>query len=171
MKTRLQAIIGALAVIGWIAVHEFAPPRASTSILGAYALALAAVIGGRRLPLSLRIVATGTIAYLGYGMCLLGRTMEPHLTIHNAAMALICFACGAFLPTLALLRAWQGRLRVAVVTGMLPFCLAAAFGVAAFEEYTFVRQHPHGAGPTPRWTVSMHWLAYDADRRALSGSD
>jgi hypothetical protein len=50
--------------------------------------------------------------------------------------------------------------------------LALASLVAGFEERQFVKLHrAHGIGPTPRWTVSHHWLSYDVEKQQLYGSD
>ena len=81
------------------------------------------------------------------------------------------FAVFAALPTLGLVRAWQGRPRVLVSTLMLPVALVGACGVAAVEESRFIAQHHSGVGPTARWTVPQHWLAYDASTSRLYGSD
>ena len=36
----------------------------------------------------------------------------------------------------------------------------------------FIQKHGEtGIGPTARWTVSSHWLSYDAKTKKLSGSD
>ena len=49
---------------------------------------------------------------------------------------------------------------------------AMALLVAGIEERVFViKYRDTGVGPTPRWTVGTHWLAYDRDTGRLYGSD
>lgn len=171
MKTRFQIGLGVGTSLALVALHALQSRQNALLWVVVYALAVATAVGGMRLPLFLRVFATGATAYLAYGMCLVARTMEPHFTWRTLAMAILAFSWCALLPTLALLRAWRGRTRAIVVGMMFPTALALASLVAAYEEHEFVRRHPQGIGPTARWTVSDHWLAYDAERRVLSGSD
>jgi hypothetical protein len=62
-------------------------------------------------------------------------------------------------------------LGVVIAASVIPLCFAAAFAVAAYEEHRFIQDHRQGVGPTARWTVPHHWLAYDAQAKHLSGSD
>lgn len=171
MNAKVQTGLGLGAVLAFVAWRESTTGQPWVVLAVVYTLAAAAAIAGARLPLWVRILATGTTAYLAYGLCLMGRTMEPHITLRGLLMAFLAFAWCALVPTLALLRAWRGRVRVLVVGLMFPVALALAFAVAAYEESLFVRQHPRGVGPTARWTVPDHWLSYDAERGVLSGSD
>lgn len=166
-----QIVYAVLTVVGVVALDS-TTRISSMWLLGLVgALALACVVGGRRLPVYFRVLATGATFYLGFGLCLVGRTMEPSLTSHTFEAALFMFLIYAALPTLALTRVWSGRLKVGIVVGMFPLSLLLACCVASYEELRFIRDHPDGGGPTPRWTVSHHWLSYDAKTRVLSGSD
>jgi hypothetical protein len=152
-------------------LDELLPDRGMTLLAVVAVFSLTSVIRGHRLPLFVRVFATGATFYIGYVMCLVGRTMEPRLTGYTIQMAFVVFGLYASLPTLALLRIWRGRVRVALVASVFPVSLAVASAVAAYEEHQFIQQHRGGVGPTARWTVSHHWLAYDAQTQELSGSD
>lgn len=135
-------------------------------------LSVAAVVAGRHFPLGWKVFATGVVYFYGFSMCLLGRTMEPGLTAYTSRMALICFGVFALVPGLSLLRLWNRQRAVWLLALLTP----ASFGLSALtamaEEKWFVHQHREaGAGPTPRWTVSHHWLSYDAKTGVLDGSD
>lgn len=171
MSSRAQTVAGIGATVALAVFDELIPDGGLTLLLTVAALALASAIMGHRLPLFVRVFATGATIYLGYAMCLVARTMGPGFTGDTVRMALFCFALFAGLPALALLRIWRGRVRVIVVAGVFPVSLAAACAVAACEENQFIQQHPRGAGPTARWTVSNHWLAYNAETGELSGAD
>jgi hypothetical protein len=70
------------------------------------------------------------------------------------------------------LRLRVGGLRIALLVAVLPTSLALAFGVAGIEEAMFIQKHKEtGIGPTARWTVSNHWLSYNAQTGKLDGSD
>jgi hypothetical protein len=87
-------------------------------------------------------------------------------------MALFFFGGFAALPFMSLLRLWRRRVAVAIIVAALPASLGLAASVASFEEYRFVQHHcDSGVGPTARWTVSNHWLSYDAKEQKLYGSD
>ena len=116
--------------------------------------------------------ATTFILYFSYGMCLVGRTMEPRFTRYTISMALTFFGLFAVVPTLSLLRLWPQRVAVALVIACLPLSLTTAAVVAGVEEPLFVQKYRDtGVGTTPRWTVSNHWLSYDRETRRLNGSD
>jgi hypothetical protein len=97
--------------------------------------------------------------------------MEPSLSAYTFQMALLHSTLFAALPTIALLRGWQGRVRGLVCSLMLPVAFICACLMAAFEESQFIAQHSGGVGPTPRWTVPHHWLSYDPVTKQLCGSD
>jgi hypothetical protein len=164
-------MIGIAATVALAVLDEWLPDGGMLLLITAGGVAAMSVIGGQRLPLWMRVFATGTTFYLGYVMCLVGRTMESGFTTYTVQMAFFVFCLYASLPTLALLRVWRGRIRVALVSSVFPISLALASAVAAFEENQFIHQHSNGVGPTSRWTVSNHWLAYDAETKRLSGSD
>src|SRR5690242_5024540 len=108
MSPKTESALGVGATIAVIALDQWLPDRGMLLLIIAAGLALASVIGGRRLPLFMRVFATGTTFYLGYVMCLMGRTMEPGFTTYTVKMAFIVFCLYASLPTLALLRIWRG---------------------------------------------------------------
>jgi hypothetical protein len=171
VNAKTHVSLGIVATLMLVLVDEGIVDGGMTLLVVVAALALASLIGGRRLPLFIRVFATGATFYLGYAMCLVGRTMQPQFTISTVLMALMMFGLMAALPTLALLRIWKGRLRVVIVASVFPVTLAVASTVAGYEEHQFIRQHWHGVGPTARWTVSNHWLAYDAEEKKLRGGD
>jgi len=171
MSTKTQAAMGIGATVALAVLDEVLPDGGILLLVVVAVLTLASGIGGQRLPLFVRVFATTATFYLGYVMCFVGRTMEPRFTGYTLQMALVCFGLFAALPTLSLARLWRGRLRMAVVASVFPVSLAVAAAVAAYEEHQFVQQHRDGIGPTARWTVSDHWLAYDARTQMLSGSD
>ncbi len=171
MSTRTQSALAIGATVALAVLAEVLPHGGFLLLVVVWVLALASGIGGERLPVFVRVFATAATFYLGYVMCLAGRTMEPGFTGYTLQMALVCFGLFAALPTLTLARLWRGRLRGAVVASVFPVSLAAAAAVAAYEEHQFVQRHRDGVGPTARWTVSDHWLSYDARTQILSGSD
>lgn len=130
------------------------------------------LIFGPRLPIFVRIIFTVLIAYFAIDACLLGRTMEVGITVDNISMALKCFLILALWPSLALLRIWRGRLRILTATLVLPIGLLMACVIAGAEEQIFTSLHrDEGVRPTPRWTFSDHWMAYDSQAKSLIGSD
>jgi len=93
-------------------------------------------------------------------------------TDYSYKMAFMYFGIFAALPALCLARLWRGRMAVLLLTALLPVSLLAAGVVARVEERTFIARYQDvGVGPTPRWTVSMHWLSYDREAQRLNGSD
>jgi hypothetical protein len=171
MSSRSQIMLGAAVVLVAAWVSEFVPAGGLIWMLLTAILTLTLLVRGRRLSLTFRVLATGFTFYYAYQMCLMGRTMEPGLSAYTFKMALLHFALFAALPTVALVRGWQGRARVLVCSLILPVAFIGACLVAAFEESQFIAQHSSGAGPTPRWTVPHHWLSYDAANGQLHGSD
>ena len=171
MSSRSQIIFGTAVVIVAAVVTESMSAGALIWMVFTAALALTLVVRGRGLPLTFRVVATGFTFYHAYQMCLIGRTMEPFLSSYTVSMALLHVSIFAALPTMALLRGWQGIARVLLCFLVLPVALIGACSVAAFEERQFIAQHSSGVGPTPRWTVSHHWLSYDSSTGQLDGSD
>ncbi len=108
----------------------------------------------------------------GADMLLLGRTMEPRLSVYTFKMAWFMWALFAAIPTLSLLRTWQLKKgwMLLLIFPLVGFALACS--VAQIEEQMFVKKHrASGIGPKPRWTASHHWLAYDKNTDRLYGSD
>jgi hypothetical protein len=168
----LHLVCGIGAAVLLAVLLEFVPAGGLIAMGAAVALALTAALAGTRLPLMLRVFATAFILYYGSSMCLVGRTMEPGLTRYTLTRAVTFFGLFAALPTLSLLRLWQRRLAVMLTLAAMPLSLIAAALVAGMEEHWFVQKYQEtGVGPTPRWTVSDHWLSYDRETRQLSGSD
>ncbi|HEX8295512.1 MAG TPA: hypothetical protein VF593_04390 [Chthoniobacteraceae bacterium] len=172
MNVFRQAWLPIVALIGYGAFVQYVPDRGITCLAAVAASTLTALVLGPRLPLTVRLFITGVVFHFGYGMCLAGRTMEPGLTSYTVRMALMFFSLFALLPFLSLARIWRPRLAIPVIAAALPVCLGAAALVASIEERQFVQRHRiAGIGPTARWTVSNHWLSYDAQRQQLNGSD
>jgi hypothetical protein len=172
MNATYQAFFGVLATAVLAALSEILPGGGMFLLVAVAALASVAAIGGTRLPLVLKVWATTFIMYFGYSTCLLGRTMEPGFTGYTVSMALVCFGLLACLPAISLLRLWRPRVAVVLLVTILPLSLTAAALVAGIEERLFVQKYRDtGAGPTPRWTVSNHWLSYDRETHRLNGSD
>jgi hypothetical protein len=172
MKTERQIGVGTIAGVVLATVFELVPDHGISALIGMAIVALVGLAVGQRLPMLVRVMFTVLIFYFGATMALVGRTMEPGLTRYTFGWALNCFAIVALLPSLALLRLWDGRLRVALVVAVLPVSMTLAFAVAGIEEAAFIQKHKEtGIGPTARWTVSNHWLSYNAKTGKLDGSD
>lgn len=140
-------------------------------LLGA-ALIIFLAAGARHLPLSARTFITTQIFCWNFMLCLLGRTVERGITRGNTCMVLFYFGIYGFVPGLCLLRLWRWKLGAIFLGSLLPVGFALALLVAGIEERVFVIKYPrYGFGPTPRWTVGTHWLAYDRDTGRLYGSD
>ena len=145
MSTRSQLLFGIALVVIAAVIAEFLPAGGPIWMLLTAILALSVAIIGYRLPMIIRVVATGFTFHLSYQMCLIGRTMEPHLSAYTGGAALMGFVVYGALPTLPLLRGWKDRPRVLVCSLMLPISFLFACLVAAFEEFRFVQQHSHAA--------------------------
>jgi glucan phosphoethanolaminetransferase (alkaline phosphatase superfamily) len=172
MKTPFGVILTAMVFAGYILLLEQIPAGGLVAMIVVILAALLAVIVGSRLPLIVRLLITGLVFEFGYSMCLVGRTMEPGFTGHTLGMALFMFVLFASLPFLSLIRIWSRRTGLWLLVVALPVSLGIAVLVAAFEEWQFVQRHrTTGIGPTARWTVSNHWLSYDAAQQQLHGSD
>lgn len=171
MSRKAELAWGIFGTLVLMAICELLPINGMLLLFLVATLSLASVLAGHVLPLFLRTFTTGSVVYLGYVMCLVGRTMGPGFTRDTAEMAMVWYGIFAALPNLALLRIWKGWPRIIIVAGALPLGLLLACTVAGYEEASFVKQHPYGIGPTKRRTVSQHWLAYDAETKKLSGSD
>jgi hypothetical protein len=135
-------------------------------------LLTAGLICGQRLPLILRSLTSIIIIYWAFGTCLVGRTTEPGISRATFIFALQVFILYGLLPGVVLLRLWPLRLGATFLVALFPVGFLLAATVAGAEEYLFVQKyHESGTGPTPRWTVSNHWLAYDKEKKRLYGSD
>lgn len=171
MNRNLQIASG-IALTVALALCEELLPIGTIFLIVIGALALANLVFGLRLPLFIRVFTTGSIFYCGYVMCLVGRTMEPGFTFYTVRMALVVFFLYALWPALTLLRIWQGKVRVAMISSIIPLSLFAAATVAGIEEQIFIQKYSSvGVGVTKRWTVSNHWLSYDKEAQRLDGSD
>ena len=98
--------------------------------------------------------------------------MEVGLTRTTIGMAMTCFVIYGIWPGIAFMRLWSARTGILLLCLFLPASLAIAHVVASTEEYLFVQKYKEtGVGPTGRWTISQHWLAYDKEHKRLDGSD
>lgn len=172
MKLTIQIITAFLIAGLFIFLIEFSPYGGAIFLITIALVTIVGIIFGRRLPFLLRIIFTILIFYFGYSMCLVGRTMAPGINFYTIRMALYWFSLFAVLPAISLLRLWKRKTALAFVIAILPVSFMLALFVAGLEEYLFVRKYrDSGSGPTARWTVSMHWLAYDLVNKHLYGSD
>ncbi len=168
---RKEIVIGFLVTLAVAGASEVMPQGGSFLMLVAGGFATANLFGGLRLPFAVRALSTMILFYFGYQICLLGRTTEPGLTRYTIQWMLMAFLLIGLLPSLTLARIWNGKTPILLLTLIFPWSFLAAAGVAEFEEWQFVRKHASGVGPTARWTVSNHWLSYDAQTKQLHGSD
>jgi hypothetical protein len=130
------------------------------------------LICGARLTLSARTFIKAQIFCWTFMLCLLGRTVEPGIKRGNVSMMLLYFGIYGFAPRLCLLRLWRLKFGAIFIGSLLPVGFAMALITAGIEERVFViKYRDTGVGPTPRWTVGTHWLAYDRDAGRLYGSD
>lgn len=116
-----------------------------------------------------RIGVTVAVTCWMFYLCLLSRTMNPPGDPGENSSGAFLFALAS---SLLLFAAW--RPLIALPLGIvLFFCsISAAEIVATDEERRFVAKYRvTGQGPTPRWTFRSHWLAYDAEKKHLSGGD
>jgi hypothetical protein len=167
----VSILVGCLAGMGVCSVGEVLPDHGIVLMSVTASSAVVCGIGGMKIPLAGRTFVTFLVFYWGMTTCLVGRTMEPRLTVDNVKWAAFLFVVYGSIPCLALFRIWRGDVRKVIVAAVFPVCFVVACGVAGFEEFWFVQQHQEGIGPTSRWTVSNQWLAYDAGTKTLSGSD
>jgi hypothetical protein len=155
-----------------VAVMETLPDGGLTALVGMAVVPLTGFMLGLRMPLWLRVACTIATFYFGASLALVGRTTAPGLSWETGSQAAGFAVAFAGLAAASLLAMWPRRIGTALLAAWLPVCLAVAFGLAAMEEAAFVRAHrAAGCGPTARRTVSMHWLAYDAAKGELYGSD
>ena len=167
-----QIALSFAALAAYIVVSELIPGGGFLDLVAIGLGVILAVIFGPRLHFCARLFITGVLFDFGYEMCLVGRTSEPGLNGYTAGLALFYFGLFVPMPLCVLLRLWQPRVAVTLAMVSLPICLGLALLAAGTEEYLFVqRYHVTGAGTTKRWTVSNHWLSYDAERQQLHGSD
>jgi hypothetical protein len=161
--------------LAYALLDEFVINGRITSMLslafGALAL-LFCVIYGQKASLVLRSIVSIFILYWAFGACLEGRTTGPGLTGATFGIALMSFLLYGSWPGLALLRLWPAPYGRTLFIVLFPLAFLLAASTAGTEEYFFVRKYRDtGVGPTPRWTVHNHWLAYDKENHRLDGSD
>jgi hypothetical protein len=173
MKNTWRIILVIILAIAFFAGFGFLPNGEPIYLvlLGA-ALIISLAAGARYLSLSARTFITTQIFCWNFMLCLLGRTVEPGITRGNTSMVLLYFGIYGFVPGLCLMRLWRWKFGAILLGSLLPIGFALALLVAGIEERVFViKYRDTGVGPTPRWTVGTHWLAYDRDTRRLCGSD
>jgi hypothetical protein len=173
MQDLRRIILATFLSIGCFAGFGFLPNGSLIYLLllGA-ALIISLAAGVRHLSLPARTFITTQIFCWNFMLCLLGRTVEPGITRGNTSMVLLYFGIYGFVPGLCLLRLWRWKFGAILLGSLLPVGFALALVVAGIEEHVFViKYRDTGVGPTPRWTVGTHWLAYDRDTGLLYGSD
>lgn len=172
MKRTIQIIAGFIIAIVYIYLLEITPFGGAIRFFMITLVTVIDLIFGRRLPFLLRIIFTILIFDFGYNMCLIGRTMAPEISFYTIRMALYFFFLFAVLPAITLLRLWERKIVLRFIIAVLPVSFILALFVAGLEEHLFIRKYREtGVGPTARWTVSNHWLAYDPIKKKLYGSD
>ena len=173
MKNTWQIILAIILAIAFFAGFGFLPNGSLIYLLlFAAALIISLAAGTRHLSLSARVFITTQIFCWNFMLCLLGRTVEPDITRGNTIMALFYFGIYGIVPGLCLLRLWRWKFGAILLGSLLPVGFALALVLAGIEERVFViKYRDTGVGPTPRWTVGTHWLAYDHDTGRLYGSD
>ena len=175
MTAPRQLLAGTLAGLSLALADEMLARGQTASLLSLAILAvllLGGLIAGERSPAWIRALLSVLILYWAYGACLTGRTMEPHLSGTTFGMSLLCFASLGVWPGLVFLRLWPFRSGVILLIALFPAAFSIAALVAETEEHLFVQKHRiTGIGPTARWTVPHHWLAYDRQAQRLNGSD
>jgi hypothetical protein len=170
-RTAAAVVLAAALLGGYILLLDYVFPNGVIVIAIVVVAAVFALDGRRQLTLLARLFITGVFFDFAYGMCLIGRTSQPGLNGDAIGTAFIFFLVSAFpFPTLFCL--WPRKIATALVIAAFPVSLALASLVAGFEEQQFVKLHrASGIGPTARWTISQHWLSYDAQEQVLYGSD
>lgn len=172
MRASLQISGGVIAGIALAIILETVPYNGISTLIGMVIVTVVGLSAGRSLSLLVRTLFTVSIYYFGATTALVGRTTAPGLTLYTLGWALYCFLLIGLAPALALLQLWVGRPRAVLLGAVLPTSLILAFSLAWVEEAMFVQKHKKlGIGPTARWTVSNHWLSYDAATGKLDGSD
>jgi hypothetical protein len=165
-----SAIGAAAALVDAVFVQSHIATFVSWSL--GVTLLLIGLIGGQRLPCFARALVSLLVLYWGYGTCLVGRTIQPGLTLATLCSALQCFSFLGVWPGLVMLRLWPLRQGAVLLAALFPLSFLLAALAAGTEECLFVRKYRDtGVGPTARWTVPMHWLAYDREQQRLDGSD
>jgi hypothetical protein len=173
MQNKWRVILVVAFSIGCFVSFGFLPKgELIYLVLLGVALIISLAAGTRHLSLPARTFITTQIFCWNFFLCLLGRTVEPGITRGNTTMVLLYFGIYGIVPGLCLLRLWRLKLGAILLGSLLPVGFALALIVAGIEERVFViKYRDMGIGPTPRWTVGTHWLAYDRDAGRLYGSD
>ena len=98
--------------------------------------------------------------------------MGVGVNVHTLTSAMLFFFLFASWPHCVLFRMWRRRAATLWCLMAAPLALVVACVFAGVEEHLFVQKHrAEGADPTPRYTVTMHWMAYDAQSGQLRGAD
>jgi hypothetical protein len=119
---------------------------------------------------TLRLTITPVVVWWYWGTAIVGQTMQPDLPFGTALP--YCMFLGFPFAVVVLMPLWGIRPGFKAAAWMIPVLTVTAFVAASAEERLFVSRYSKtGIGPTSRWTVSNHWLAYDADKQRLYGAD
>jgi hypothetical protein len=175
VKPSLKIAFGAVAGVAYELIDDLLVDGAVASLISISLTALIvlwAAVRGQKAPAPFRSFVTALIFYWAFQTCLLGRTTGPGLSAASFGNATFTFFLLGLWPGFALLRLWPLPRGAILFLILFPVGFLLATSVAGIEEYAFVRKYQNtGAGPTNRWTVSNHWLAYDKDTHQLGGSD
>ena len=116
-----------------------------------------------------RVVLTLAVAVWMFYLCLMSRTMNPPGDPGENSGGAYLFALAS---SLSLLVAWRPLIALPLAIILFGCALIASEMVASGEERRFVETYRvTGKGPTPRRIFRSHWLAYDAEKKHLSGGD
>ncbi|MEE9335369.1 MAG: hypothetical protein V3U65_14865 [Granulosicoccaceae bacterium] len=130
---------------------------------------LVSIFYGKKLNLALKVASLLLFLYWSINWTLLGRVETVHLNANNLGSAILLFVISSIWILLPLWRLFKTNLRIKVLTLYPLIAILLALVIASAEEQIFIKQFNDGVGPTPRWTVNIAWLAYDASSGELKG--
>ena len=172
MRQAIHIILGVAASIGLALAVWYSQEGGLIKFVVVGLLTLASLIFLRRLPLAIRVFATGGCFYMSYSCFLIGRTTHPGFSLTTLPIAISCFVILGAIPALSLLAIWEKPVARKLLILLIPVSWTAAEIVAYEEEKEFVAKYRvSGVGPTGRKTIPAHWLSYDVGQQKLDGSD
>jgi len=130
---------------------------------------ITATVFGPRMPLSLKTWSTGIFLIWGLYGSIGGRTVNVHITAETITWSIFTFAFMSLPLLLPLYRLWGRSLKSTIATAFPIVTLLLGILIGTIEEKIFILHHENGVGPTPRWLVNSHWIAYEKGK--LRGGD